>query len=73
LNAITSHKRCVSNRMLRNQIQMIAFITFLNDEIVVQEYIFGAKVPYTCMIISKMTPHNKDFPIRMKVMCLSLL
>jgi hypothetical protein len=32
--------------MLRNQIQMIAFITFLNDEIVVQEYISDAKVLY---------------------------
>jgi hypothetical protein len=25
---------------------MIAFITFLNDKIVVQEYIYGANVPY---------------------------
>jgi hypothetical protein len=32
--------------MLRNQIQMIAFITFLNDEIVVQEYISGEKLSY---------------------------
>jgi hypothetical protein len=32
--------------MFRNQIQMIAFITFLNDEIDVQEYICGVKVPY---------------------------
>jgi hypothetical protein len=38
--------RCVSNRMLRNQIQMIALITFLNNEIVDQEYIYGAKIPY---------------------------
>jgi hypothetical protein len=52
---------------------MIVFITFLNDIIIVQEYIFGAKVPYTFMIISKMTPHNKDFPIHIKVVCLSLL
>jgi hypothetical protein len=56
LNAIPSRKRCVSNRMLRNQIQIIAFITFLNDKIVVQENIFGAKVSYTCMIILKTTP-----------------
>jgi hypothetical protein len=46
LNVMLSHKHCVSNRVPRNQIQMIAFITFLNDEIVVQEYIYGAKVPY---------------------------
>jgi hypothetical protein len=46
MNVMPSCKRCVSNRMLRNQIQMIAFITFLNDDIAVQEYIFGAKVPY---------------------------
>jgi hypothetical protein len=32
--------------MLRNQIQMIAFITVLNDEINAQEYISGAKVQY---------------------------
>jgi hypothetical protein len=38
--------RYVSNRMLRNQIQMIALITFLNDEIAVQEYIYGAKIAY---------------------------
>jgi hypothetical protein len=38
--------RCVSNHMLRNQIQMIALITFLNDEIAIQEYIYGAKNPY---------------------------
>jgi hypothetical protein len=30
---------CVSNRRVRNQIQMIPLITFLNDNIVVQEYI----------------------------------
>jgi hypothetical protein len=46
LNAMPSHKCCVSNRRLRNQIQIIAFITFLNDEIVVQEYISSAKIPY---------------------------
>jgi hypothetical protein len=46
LNAMSSRKRCVSNRMLRNQIQMIEFITFLNDEIAAQEYISCAKVPY---------------------------
>jgi hypothetical protein len=46
LNAMLSHKRCVSNHMLINQIQMIVFITFLNDEIVVQEYISGVKVSY---------------------------
>jgi hypothetical protein len=38
---------------------MIAFITFLDDEIAVQEYIFGVKVPYKCMIISKTMPHNR--------------
>jgi hypothetical protein len=38
--------RCVSNRMLRNQIQMIALITFLNDEIGVQEFIYGVKILY---------------------------
>jgi hypothetical protein len=46
LNAMPSHKCCVSNHMLSNQIQMIARITFLNDEIVVQEYIYGVKIPY---------------------------
>jgi hypothetical protein len=25
---------------------MIALITFLNDEIVIQEYIYDAKIPY---------------------------
>jgi hypothetical protein len=41
-----SRKHCVPNCMLRNQIQIIVFITFLNDEIAVQEYISGAKVLY---------------------------
>jgi hypothetical protein len=35
-----------SNTMLGLKIQMITLITFLNDEIVVQEYIYGAKNPY---------------------------
>jgi hypothetical protein len=46
LNAMPSHKCCVSNCMLKNQIQIIAFIIFLNDDIAVQEYISGAKVTY---------------------------
>jgi hypothetical protein len=29
-----------------NQIQMIALITFLNDESTVQEYIYNVKIPY---------------------------
>jgi hypothetical protein len=33
--------RCVSNRRVRNPIQMIALITFLNDNIPIQEYIYG--------------------------------
>jgi hypothetical protein len=37
---------CVSNHKVRNQIQMIAVITFLNDEISIKEYIYGAKIPY---------------------------
>jgi hypothetical protein len=37
---------CISNHRLRNQIQMIALITFLNDKIVVQKYIYGAKISY---------------------------
>jgi hypothetical protein len=37
---------CVSNHMPRNEIQMIAVITFLNNEIAVQEYIYGTKIPY---------------------------
>jgi hypothetical protein len=32
-----------SNTMLGLKIQMITLITFLNDKIVVQEYIYGAK------------------------------
>jgi hypothetical protein len=32
--------------MLRNHIQNIAFITFLDDIISVQEYIYGMKIPY---------------------------
>jgi hypothetical protein len=32
--------------MLSIQIQMIALITFLNDEIAIQEYIYGVKIPY---------------------------
>jgi hypothetical protein len=35
-----------SNTMLGLKIQMITLITFLNDEIVVQEYIYDAKIPY---------------------------
>jgi hypothetical protein len=35
-----------SNTMLGLKIQMITLITFLNDEIVVQEYIYGVKIPY---------------------------
>jgi hypothetical protein len=35
-----------SNTMLGLKIQMITLITFLNDKIVVQEYIYGAKIPY---------------------------
>jgi hypothetical protein len=45
---------CVSNRMLRNQIQMIALITFLNDEIAIQKY--GAKIPYMHDILKTMPP-----------------
>jgi hypothetical protein len=37
---------CVFNRMHGNQIQMIALITFLNDESTVQEYIYNVKIPY---------------------------
>jgi hypothetical protein len=32
--------------MLTNQIQMMALLTFFNDEIGVQKYIYGAKIPY---------------------------
>jgi hypothetical protein len=39
--------RCVSNRMLRNHIQNIAFITFLDDIITFQKYIYGTKIPST--------------------------
>jgi hypothetical protein len=39
-------QRGVSNHMLSNQIQMIALITFLNNEIAIQEYIYGAKNSY---------------------------
>jgi hypothetical protein len=46
LNDMLSHKHCVSNCMLRNQIQIITFITFFNDEIDVQEYISGAIVSH---------------------------
>jgi hypothetical protein len=67
-----SCKHCVSNRMLKNQIQMISFITFLNDEIDVQEYISGAKFPYMHDNF-KNNAHNKDFPIRLQAVCLSLL
>jgi hypothetical protein len=35
-----------SNTMLGLKIQMITLITFLNDEIVVQEYIYGANILY---------------------------
>jgi hypothetical protein len=39
-----------SNTMLGLKIQMITLITFLNDEIVVQEYIYGAKNSYIQMV-----------------------
>jgi hypothetical protein len=35
-----------SNTMLGLKIQIITLITFLNDEIVVQEYIYGVKIPH---------------------------
>jgi hypothetical protein len=38
---------CVSNRMLRNHIQNIEFITFLDDVITFQKYIYGTKIPST--------------------------
>jgi hypothetical protein len=41
-----------SNTMLGLKIQMITLITFLNDEIAVQEYIYGAKIPYIQMVIT---------------------
>jgi hypothetical protein len=62
---------CVSNHRVRNQIQMIALITFLNDKIIVQEYIYGAKISY--MPDNFIKPHNKDFTIHMKALSLSLL
>jgi hypothetical protein len=40
---------CVSNRMLRNHIQNISFITFLDDVITFQKYIYGTKIPSTFM------------------------
>jgi hypothetical protein len=38
---------CVANRMLRNHIQNIAFITFLDVVITFQKYIYGTKIPST--------------------------
>jgi hypothetical protein len=35
-----------SNTMRGLKIQMITLITFLNDKIAVQEYIYGAKISY---------------------------
>jgi hypothetical protein len=39
-----------SNTILGLKIQMITLITFLNDEIAVQKYIYGAKIPYIQMV-----------------------
>jgi hypothetical protein len=39
-----------SNTMLGLKIQMTTLITFLNDKIVVQEYIYSAKTPYIQMV-----------------------
>jgi hypothetical protein len=39
-----------SNTMLGLNIQMITLITLLNDEIAVQEYIYGVKIPYIQMV-----------------------
>jgi hypothetical protein len=36
--------------MLGLNIQMITLITLLNDEIAVQEYIYGVKIPYIQMV-----------------------
>jgi hypothetical protein len=36
--------------MLGLKIQMITLITFLNDEIAIQEYIYGAKISYIQMV-----------------------
>jgi hypothetical protein len=41
--------RCVSNRILRIHIQNITFITFLNNIIIFQKYIYGMKIPSTFM------------------------
>jgi hypothetical protein len=55
---------CVSNCMPRNQIQMITLITILNDKIVVQKYMYGAKIPYMHDILKHNVPpkrlHNTD-------------
>jgi hypothetical protein len=37
---------CVSNRLLRNHIKNIAFITFLYDIITFQKNIYGMKISY---------------------------
>jgi hypothetical protein len=39
-----------SNTILGLKIQMITLITFLNDEIAIQEYIYGAKISYIQMV-----------------------
>jgi hypothetical protein len=38
---------CVANQMLRNHIQNIAFITFLDVVITFQKYIYGTKISST--------------------------
>jgi hypothetical protein len=39
-----------SNTMLGLNIQLITLITFLNNKTVVQEYIYGVKIPYIQMV-----------------------
>jgi hypothetical protein len=56
--------------MLRNHIQNIAFITFLDDIITFKKYILIQKF-HACKLISKATRHNKDCILRVKAVYLS--
>jgi hypothetical protein len=61
---------CVSNRLLRNHIKNVAFITFINDVITFQKTYTVQKF-HTWNLISNAMCHNKDRIVHLKAMYLS--
>jgi hypothetical protein len=73
LNAIYRLEfHCVSNRLVRNHIKNVAFITFLDDDITFQKT-YTVRKFHTYNLISNSTCHNKDRILHLKPCMFSLL